>query len=166
MRQDLWKWLFTWEGRVERLPYFLAGPVLVAVKYVIDSSVAAHFGESWRIWNYFLPPRDASLFGLGGRPPELYGILWAIAIPFFLVGIALTLRRLRDAGKPAMWIFLFFVPLANFLLFLWLILSPSAPEIKVTDTGTDDLRTTARNRRAALGIALAVALGLALVTLG
>ena len=32
MRQDLWKWLFTWEGRVERLPYFLAGTVLVAVK--------------------------------------------------------------------------------------------------------------------------------------
>jgi len=49
--------------------------------------------------------------------PELYGILWAIAI--FWVGIALDLRRLRDAGKSAAaWIFLFFVPLANLVLFL------------------------------------------------
>ena len=165
MRQDLWKWLFTWEGRVERLPYFLAGTVLVAVKYVIDSSVAAHFGESWRIWNYFLPPRDASLFGLGGRPPELYGILWAIAIPFFWIGIALTLRRLRDAGKPAAWIFLFFVPLANLALFLWLTLAPSASGGIAKDIPTEDLRTGARARGAALGIVLSVALGLVLVIL-
>jgi len=165
MRQDLWKWLFTWEGRVERLPYFLAGTVLVAVKYVIDSSVAAHFGESWRIWNYFLPPRDASLFGLGGRQPELYGILWAIAIPFFWIGIALTLRRLRDAGKPAAWIFLFFVPLANLALFLWLTLAPSASGGIAKDIPTEDLRTGARARGAALGIVLSVALGLVLVIL-
>src|SRR5437762_4484020 len=127
MRHVSWNWFFTWEGRVQRLQYFLAGAVLVAIKYSIDWSVAARFGETWRIWNYFLPSREASLFGMGSRQPELYALLWAIAIPFFLVGIALTLRRLRDAGKPAMWIFLFFVPLANFLLFLWLILSPSAP---------------------------------------
>jgi len=105
MQTDSWKWLFTWEGRVGRKPYFLAGVVLVAVKYAIDWSVAARFGESWRLWNYFLPPRDVSPFGLGSRQPELYGILWAIAIPFFWVGIALTLRRLRDAGKPARWVF-------------------------------------------------------------
>ncbi len=112
MPQDFLRWFFTWQGRVQRLQYFRAGTVLVAVKYAIDWSVAAQFGETWRIWNYFLPLREASLFGLGGRQPVLYGILLAIAIPFFWVGIALTLRRLQDAGKSAAWIFLFFVPLA------------------------------------------------------
>lgn len=165
MRQDSWKWLFTWEGRVQRLHYFLAGTVLIAVKYAIDWAVAAHFGETWRIWNYFFPNRDLSLFGLGQRQPELYGILWAIAIPFFWMGIALTLRRLHDAGKPAGWIFLFFVPMANLALFLWLTLAPSAPAGIGTDIARDEPRRTTSTRRIALGIALAVALGIGLVTL-
>jgi uncharacterized membrane protein YhaH (DUF805 family) len=165
MPQASWKWLFTWQGRVQRLRYFLAGALLVAVKFAIDWSVAAQFGETWRIWNYFLPLREASLFGLGGRQPQLYGILCAIAIPFFWVGIALTLRRLQDAGKSAGWIFLFFVPLANLVLFLWLTLAPSAPVETVKSIATNHLRGTARIRGAALGIVLAVALGLALVTL-
>ncbi len=165
MRQDWWKWLFTWEGYVQRPRYFLAGTVLVAIKYAIDRSVAAHFGETWRIWNYFLPMRGLALFGLGQRQPELYGILWAIAIPFFWIGIALTLRRLRDAGKPAGWIFLFFVPVANLVLFLWLTLAPSAPAGIVRDIARDEPRRTTYTRRIALGIVLAVALGVVLVTL-
>jgi uncharacterized membrane protein YhaH (DUF805 family) len=165
MRQNWWKWLFTWEGRVQRQQYFLAGTVLVAIKYAIDWSVAAQFGETWRIWNYFLPSRDISLFGLAGRKPELYGLLWAIAIPFFWIGIALTLKRLRDAGKPAGWIFLFFVPLANLALFLWLTLVPSAPAEIVEDIATDHVRKSVRTGGAAFGIVLGVALGLALVTL-
>src|SRR5258708_3647311 len=165
MRPDSWKWIFTWEGHVQRLQYFLAGAILVAVKYVIDLSVASRFGEAWRIWNYFLPSRDVSLFELGHRQPELYGILWASAIPFFWIGIALTLRRLRDAGKPARWIFLFFVPLANLMLFLWLSLAPSTPAVIVKSIANDDLRRTMWSRGAVLGIVLAVVPGLALVTL-
>ena len=157
------KWLFTWEGRVQRLQYFLAGTILVSIKFAIDATVAARFGDSWRIWNYFLP-HDLSLFGLG-RQPELYGILWAIAIPFFWAGIALTLRRLEDAGKSPWWVFLFFVPLANLMMFLWLTLVPSAPEKLGRDDVKESLRTTPRGRRVAFGIALAVALGIVLVTL-
>jgi hypothetical protein len=62
-------WPFTWEGRVQRRPYFLAGAILVAVKYAIDRSVAAKFGETWHIWNYFLPALDTSFFALGIRRP-------------------------------------------------------------------------------------------------
>ena len=164
MRRHSWKWFFTWEGRVRRLPYSLAGVFLIAVKYAIDWAVAARFGETWRIWNYFLPVREASLYGLGSRQPELYGTLLAIAIPFFWVGIALTLRRLRDARKAAAWVFLFFVPVANLVLFLWLAVNPSAPAGMATDTARDDLPRKTSNRYAAIGIALAVALGLAFVT--
>ncbi len=140
MKQASWKWLFTWDGRVQRVPYFLAGTILTILKYAIDFAVAAHFGETWRVWNYFFPSVDVSLFELGNRQPKLYAILWAIAIPFFWVGIALTLRRLRDAGYRAGWIFLFFVPVANLLLFLW--------------------------RSAVFGVAIAVTLGFALALLG
>jgi uncharacterized membrane protein YhaH (DUF805 family) len=159
MRQQSWKWLFTWEGRVPRQRYLLTGSILVALKYAIDSLVAAHFGERWLIWNYFRPSLDASLFGLGLRQPKLYGILLAISIPFFWVGIALTLRRLQDAGKHAGWVFLFFLPPANLALFFWLALAPSAPTAIDRNIPTDDLR------KATHGLALATILGLSLVAL-
>jgi uncharacterized membrane protein YhaH (DUF805 family) len=166
MRQESWKWFFTWAGRVQRLPYFLAGAVLVALKYAIDWSVAARFGETWRVWNYFLPSLDVSLFELGHRQPELYAILWAIAIPFFWVGIALTLRRLRDAGLRAGWIFLFFVPAANLVLFLCLTFAPSTRKTIAEDVVTDELRKAGTPWSSVLGVVIAVALGFALAVWG
>ncbi len=152
-----------WEGRVQRRHYFLAGAILVAVKYAIDRSVAAKFGETWHIWNYFLPALDTSFFALGIRRPQLFGTLWAIAIPFFWVGIALTLRRLRDVDKSAVWIFLFFVPLANLGMFLWLSFAPSAAGGQIDHPITGKPHRVAAPRGAALGMLLAVVLGLALV---
>jgi uncharacterized membrane protein YhaH (DUF805 family) len=166
MKQDSWKWLFTWDGRVQRGPYLLAGTVLTALKFTIDRSVAAHFGETWRIWNYFFPPLEVSLSELGMRQPRLYAILWAIAIPFFWVGIALTLRRLRDAGRRAAWIFLFFVPLANLMLFLWLSFAPSTTKPIAEEVAVAQLRGMAKPRQEVLGVLIAVVLGFALAILG
>ncbi|MGA9041832.1 MAG: DUF805 domain-containing protein [Terriglobales bacterium] len=165
MRHDAWQWPFTWEGRVQRLPYFVAGTILVLLKYALDWSVAARFGESWHIWNYFLPALDTSYFALGIRQPRMYAILWAIAVPFFWVGITLTLRRLRDAGKATTWIFLFFVPVANLIMFLWLSLVPEATAAPAKDSGLDKNRKIARPHGAALGLLLAVVLGIGLVAL-
>jgi uncharacterized membrane protein YhaH (DUF805 family) len=166
MRQDSWKWLFTWEGRVGRGPYLFAGASLTLLKYGIDSLVAAHFGESWKIWNYFFSSFDVSISGMGIRKPELYGILWAIAIPFFLTGIALTLRRLRDAGYRAGWIFLFFVPGLNLVLFLWLSLAPTSARPIAEEIVAEEMRRTGESRGAILGVATAVVLGVALAMLG
>jgi uncharacterized membrane protein YhaH (DUF805 family) len=163
MRSDWWKWLFTWEGRVSRRQYFAAGTILVAIKYAIDWSVAARFGESWRIWNYFYPARDVSLFGLGTRQPALYGVLWTIAIPFFWIGIALTLKRLQDAGRPPWWIFLFFVPVANLMLFLCMSVAPSVPAVAANGDATDD--RSRGTRRIMVGVALSIVLGVLLVAL-
>src|SRR5258707_14268373 len=113
MKQESWKWLFTWDGRVQPLPYFLAGTTLTALKYAIDSAVAAHFGETWRIWDYFFPSGNISLFEMGNHQPKLYAMLWAIAIPFFWVGIAPTLRRLRAASDRGGRIVLCCVPVTN-----------------------------------------------------
>jgi uncharacterized membrane protein YhaH (DUF805 family) len=157
------RWLFTWEGRVRRPQYFLAGAILVAVKYAIDWSVAATFGEPWHLLNYFLPALDTSFFALGVRQPQLFGTLWVIAIPFFWIGIALTLRRLRDAGKSTGWVFLFFVPIGNLGMFLWLSLAPSASGSRIQNAGAGKRHGVAGGHRADFGILLAVALGLALV---
>jgi uncharacterized membrane protein YhaH (DUF805 family) len=166
MRQESWKWLFTWDGRVQRGPYFLVGTTLTLLKYAIDASVAARFGETWRIWNYFFPPLEVSLSQLGFRQPKLYAILWAIAIPFFWVGIALTLRRLRDAGCRAGWIFLFFVPVVNLMLFLWLTVAPSTTKPIAEAVAADELRRIAKPRQEVLGVVIAVVLGFALATWG
>jgi uncharacterized membrane protein YhaH (DUF805 family) len=166
MKRESWRWLFTWEGRVQRLPYFLVGTILTGIKYLIDYSVAAHFGETWRIWSYFFPALGVSLSEMGTRQPKLYAILWAIAIPFFCVGIALTLRRLRDAGYGTGLIFLFFVPIANLVLFLWLTCAPSSPKPIAEDVGRGELRGTGKSGSAAFGVAIAVTLGFGLAVLG
>jgi hypothetical protein len=67
MTQNWWEWLFTWEGKVGRLQYLLTGTLLTALKFVIDWSVAHRFGETWRIWNYILPPRESLFLGMGGQ---------------------------------------------------------------------------------------------------
>jgi len=159
-----WKWLFTWEGQVDRLHYFLSGAILVALKYAIDWSVAARSGEPWHVWNYFLPALDTSFYALGIRQPKLYLTLWAIAIPFFWIGIALTLRRLRDAGKSSLWIFLFFVPLANLGMFLWLSFAPPSAASTGSETPAPSRDLAQRKHSGAiLGFSLSVILGLALV---
>lgn len=165
MRPNAWKWLFTWEGRVQRLPYFLAGIILAAIKYAIDRLVAAHFHEHWRIWNYALPALGVLIFAQGYDRIRFYFTLWAIVIPFFWIGVALTLRRLRDAGKHAGWIFLLFIPVANLVLFLWLTFVPGVLSAAVDERTQEDIQPTSKFR-ATLGIVLATALGLVLVSFG
>jgi len=161
MAQVFWGRLLKFEGRVSRTQYLLSGIILVGVKYAVDSFIASRFGERWHASNYLLPPPDIAL--LTSPHPRLYLILWAAAIPFFWIGISLTLARLRDAGQRALWLFLFFVPIANLLLFFFLSLEPSStlPEDRSLPAGLSPMRRFAP----LLGVGLAAALGFALVLL-
>lgn len=162
MEQSWWKWLFTWQGRVSRLPYFLSGAILVLLKYVIDGLVAARFGVIWQFWSYvYHPVPPLVLLALNGGQSRVYFILWSIAIPFFWVSVSLTLRRLRDAGQRAVWIFLLFVPFANFALFLWMALAPSRSAEGEPATVHPYLKM--RYRLAVPGVLLAAGTGLVLV---
>ncbi|HSU18464.1 MAG TPA: DUF805 domain-containing protein [Acidobacteriaceae bacterium] len=159
MLQNLGRFLFALEGRVSRVPYCVTGVVLLVLKYAIDQSVAARFHEPWKIWSYFVPPSNLSVFGFGARQPNLHLELWAIAIPFFWIGIALTLRRLRDAGMRLGLVFLFFVPVANLFFFLYLCLVPSSDESQVLPDRQEVSRTSA----VVTGTFLASAVGVLLV---
>src|SRR5271170_6914421 len=162
MEQAWWKWLFTWQGRVSRLPYFLTGVILALLKYVIDGLVAATFGVRWQIWSYVYHPVPLlAPLDVNAVPSKLYLILCAIAIPFFWISVVLTLRRLRDAGKSAASILLLFIPFANFALFLWMMLAPGTSAEGEPVTEGHELKM--RYRLAVPGVLLASVTGLVLV---
>ena len=155
--------LFSLQGRVPRAHYFLAGSLLLVLKFLIDHTIAARFGHTWHIWSYFFPPADLSIFGLGSSNPRFYLILWAVAIPFFWIGIALTLQRLRDAGMRLGLVFLFFVPIANLFFFLFLSLAPSVP---FESSPSPSVPTPARSGAVLAGALLALAVGVMIVYFG
>lgn len=164
MTQSFWTWLFTFRGRVSRLQYFFSGLTLVVLKFSIDSFAAARFGQPWEALNYIYPPLELTLFGLAGPHRALFLVLWGIAIPFFWIGISLTLRRLRDAGLRPRWLFLFFVPICNLILFFYLSLAATRQQQSIVDDrGAPAPRTL--SLPPALGVILAAALGVALVLL-
>ena len=160
---NLLRSLFSFQGRVSRTHYLVAGSVLLALKFVIDRSIAAHFGQSWHIWSYFFPPAGLSIFGLGASNPRLYLILWTVAIPFFWIGIALTLQRLRDAGMRLGLVFLFFVPIANLFFFLFLCFAPSVP---CEGSLSPAVSLPARSGTVLAGALLALAVGVLVVYFG
>lgn len=123
-----------WEGRLGRGAYLGWGLGLLALKYNLDRLVAAlAFGRSWSPLNYLEPESGLSqqgttTLGLSNDQLDLYLSLVALALPFVWMGVALTLRRLKDVGLPAALVGLFFVPLINLLMFLALVLLPSQGE--------------------------------------
>src|SRR5690348_1866195 len=155
MKPNRWtalpRWLFTWEGTVTRAQYFIAGALLLALKYAIDSTIAARLGIPWKPWIYFVPHSAEWL-----RRPQMF-YLWGIAIPFFLTGIALPVRRLRSAAIPVTASVLFFVPALNLALFLALCLIPEK-DVTLRKRGSDDSSAAV----AAMVIAAVLALGAAI----
>jgi uncharacterized membrane protein YhaH (DUF805 family) len=164
----LLSWLFIWHGRISGQQYFLAGFALTVLKYAIDHTVAAHFGEPWQLWDYLIPNWDRSLFQLGYNQPEMYAALWTIAIPFFWIGVALTLKRLNDSGHSPRWIFLFFLPFLNIFLFVWMCLTPSAPAGQLGSRAlpASEAKADSRVLFTFIGIAIGILLGVLFVTLG
>ena len=110
-------------GRTPRGLYALVGTSLVALKHGLDRALAHGFDRRWSYLDYWAPSSyDANAFP-GREWPFLVSLL-ALSLPFLLVGLYLTLRRLRDSGLPAALLVLFFVPVVNLLFFAMLCLVP------------------------------------------
>lgn len=129
---------------LSRGAYAIIGVILMATKYNIDRSVAAiSFDKNWTPIRYLMPADETALMHLTSADQTFLGAMLAISLPFILVGVWLTVRRLRSIGLPEWLVAFFFVPVVNILLFVTLSILPSglrerSPDGEDGDSASDE----------------------------
>ena len=92
--------IWQWEGRVNRGTYFFVGAAAFALKFLLDWAVVTQvFHRSWSLLNYWRP--FGAISGIHGLTLEnrlFAGVMLFLALPFIWLGLAMTVKRLRDAG--------------------------------------------------------------------
>ncbi|HVH50019.1 MAG TPA: DUF805 domain-containing protein [Candidatus Bathyarchaeia archaeon] len=167
--------IWQWEGRVERATYATVGAVAFAVKFSIDWLIVTRlFHRSWSLLNYWRPFGAISgVHALSFENRVFASVMLFMAVPFIWLGLAMTVKRLRDAGEPTWIAALFFVPVVNLLFFLALSVKPSARETR-SDEGApwpgprflDGWIPETRAGSALASIAITAAMGLGFTLLG
>lgn len=115
---------------LDRAPYFWLGFALMAIKHNLDRAVAWFgFHRSWYVWNYIKPHGFAGIDTVPADDQAFYIVLLLTSVPFLILGILLTLRRLRSAGLPLPLCLLFFLPVINLVFFVVLCVLPAKPVI-------------------------------------
>jgi uncharacterized membrane protein YhaH (DUF805 family) len=165
---------------ISRGRYFTIGFALTLMKLTLDYFVATSgFGKPWSPLSYAITGEIGGLFSLGRRDQIFYPAMLAVALPFILIGVVLTARRLRDAGWPIWIVAVFFSPAPiNLIFFLLLCIVPSrenslsgslADVIDMPDRGKPK-STHARPRleygRAAAAILIPLSIGAVVVYFG
>ena len=124
--KDLWNW----RGGIGRRDFAFWGVILFALKYNLDRLVAwLGYQQVWYPWTYFPGVGGVEAPRMTAAHADLYLVLGLGSLPFIVVGVLLTLRRLRDIGWPSLLVVLFFVPFLNLLYFGFLCLLPSKPDV-------------------------------------
>jgi uncharacterized membrane protein YhaH (DUF805 family) len=121
---DLWRW----DGKVSRGTYAAVGLIGVAIKYNLDRLIAGSFlgYDKSFFFNYWAPlGKAARLDHLSNNEAKFLATLLLFSIPFLWIGVAMTAKRLRDAGQPVWLVVLFFIPVINVLFFLALCALPA-----------------------------------------
>jgi uncharacterized membrane protein YhaH (DUF805 family) len=120
--------LWHWEGRADRFTYFLVGVIGFSLKLLIDYLVITHvFHRVWSPLFYWRPFGVVQRISAGAEAG--FGLTMVlISLPFLWLGLAMTVKRLRDAGHPVWLVCLFFVPLVNLVYFAVLCGLPSVKE--------------------------------------
>jgi uncharacterized membrane protein YhaH (DUF805 family) len=151
------------------------GVLAFALKFLLDWLVVTRiFHRSWSPLSYWRPfGAVASITSLSLENRIFAGTMLLIALPFLWLGLAMTVKRLRDAGRPTWLAGLFFLPLANIIFFLILTGIPNAG-CAHREEGTpwpaprflDRVIPLSPAGSALLSIAITAALGLAFTLLG
>ena len=108
---------FTFDDPVDRGTYFKHGALLAAVKYAVDALII------WAATRIVWTPLDYIGLGASTGASRLAGVatsdlmiflaLWTL--PFFWIGLTMSMRRALDAGYSPWLALLFFVPGANYV---------------------------------------------------
>jgi uncharacterized membrane protein YhaH (DUF805 family) len=167
---DLWRW----DGRVSRAAYATVGLVGLAVKYNLDRLIASSFLGYNNSFNYWAPlGKAARLDHLSDTEAKFLATLLLVSIPFIWIGVAMTVKRLRDAGQPVWLVVLFFVPFVNLLFLLLLCALPPHKRSRESEAapwpgphGIDRFIPHSKIGSAALSIAVTTILGLGFVIMG
>ena len=108
--KSFWTKAFDFKGKSNRSDYWLGGVLANFIVYIllfILSGIAASINET-----------------LGG----LIGIIWILySLGQIIPGLSISIRRLRDAGKEWVWIFINFVPFVGGVWFIVLLCAPTLP---------------------------------------
>ena len=98
----------------------------MAIKYNLDRGVAWFgFHHTWYFWNYIRPHGFAAINTVPPDDQGFYVVLLLTSVPFLILGIVLTLRRLRSSGLRLELCLLFFLPVINLVFFAVLCLLPA-----------------------------------------
>lgn len=168
---DLWRWA----GCASRGEYAAVGFIGVAIKHFLDRAIAtAFFGYQGQIFNYWAPlGKAARLDHLSDTEAKFLATLLLISIPFIWIGVAMTVKRLRDAGQPLWLVVLFFAPFFNLLFFLFLCAFPPQGRSQGSEGapwpgphGIARFIPHSKIGSAALSIAVTTVLGLGFVLMG
>jgi uncharacterized membrane protein YhaH (DUF805 family) len=131
-------------GTISPGSYFSIGFLLTALKVGLDRLVATRvFNRPWSPISYALTGEIGGLFSLDRNDQEFYATMLLVAFPFVVVGVILTVRRLRDAGWPLWLAALFFAPIPMnivFFLVLCLVSSRTLAEYGTLDDPIDGPR--------------------------
>ncbi|HEY2155499.1 MAG TPA: hypothetical protein VGH33_07710 [Isosphaeraceae bacterium] len=122
-------------GTIPPSRYLAIGLLLTTVKIGIDNLVATRvFGRPWSPLNYAITGEIGGLFALDAAEQLFYVTMLGLALPFVVVGLVLTVRRLRDAGWPLWFVTCFFAPMPINVVFF--ILLSVVPPRSSADYGT------------------------------
>ena len=101
------------------MPSLLAGLFLFGLKQFCDRIVVMNFHRDWSPRLYWVPVA-IPIESLNGADHNFVLALGSVAVPFALIGVWLTARRLKALGWPLLLAVLFFVPAVNLMFFVFL----------------------------------------------
>jgi len=121
---DLWRW----RGRIDRKTFAVIGFAASVVKQLMDVQIAQlfHPDRPGQFINYWTPlGMPVPLSDLSRSQAKFLATMLAAAIPFIWLGLAMTVKRLRDIRQPVWLTAIFFVPVVNVLFLLVLCFAPT-----------------------------------------
>lgn len=116
--KKFWKGYVDFEGRSTRSDYWFA--------YLANMLIVVAFDVLFWVFLGMASATDSSFLAVISF--ILLLILFAYGIAAFLPGIAVTVRRLRDAGYNWPYIFVPFIPVVGFIIYIVLLCKPTKVE--------------------------------------
>jgi uncharacterized membrane protein YhaH (DUF805 family) len=98
---DLKTLLFSFEGRISRLQFWLSTLGVSVVFYIALFIVATVIGAS------------AQQFAAGGPPPAFYAVAFILYVPFLWAHLAINSKRCHDRDRSAWFILVSLIPLVG-----------------------------------------------------